>query len=70
MNSSPLTEFHPHDAVRLLAHHGNVPSGTLGRIIGRYARSDHPTYVVSFEHEDAGVVEVRFDEIVAAKARG
>ena len=69
MNSSPLTEFHPHDAVRLLAQHGNVPSGTLGRIIGRYARSDYPTYVVSFEH-DPGVVEVRFDEIVAAKARG
>jgi hypothetical protein len=62
--TTPPTEFRPHDSVRLLDHHGNVPSGTRGRIIGRYARSADPTYVVSFEQDNLGVVEVRSDEIV------
>jgi hypothetical protein len=48
-------------SVRLLDRHGKVPSGALGRIVGRFARDD-PTYIVSFSAE---VIEVRGDEIAA-----
>ena len=52
-------------AVRLVARHGDVRSGTLGHIIGRFAR-ETPTYLVSFGTD--GVIEVRGDEIVAYAA--
>ena len=52
-------------AVRLLEPHGNVRSGTLGHIIGRFAR-ENPTYLVSFGTD--GVIEVRGDEIAASVA--
>jgi len=59
------TEFHPNDNVRLLERHGDVRSGTLGRILGRFARETGPTYVVSFEGDNARVAgDVRFEEIV------
>ena len=57
-------EFHQNDAVRLLDRHGDYPSGTAGRVVGWFARSE-PTYVVSFGH-DHRCIEVRSDEIVLA----
>lgn len=51
--------------VRLVERHGDVGSGTVGYLIGRFAR-ENPTYLVSFG--TAGVIEVRGDEIVAAAA--
>ena len=70
MNDTPTpipTEFHPNDNVRLLKRHGDVRSGTLGRILGRFAREIGPTYVVSFEGDHARVAgDVRFEEIVLA----
>ena len=60
-----LTEFHPNDNVRLLERHGDVRSGTLGRILGRFARDASPTYVVSFEGDRTRVAaDVRSEEIV------
>jgi hypothetical protein len=53
-------------AVRLIERHGDICSGTLGRIVGRYAR-ENPTYLVSFDGTD-GVTEVRGDEIAASSA--
>ena len=52
-------------AVRLIERHGDVPSGTVGYIVGRFAR-ENPTYLVSFLVE--GVIEVRADEIVSDAA--
>lgn len=65
-NPTPTpTEFHLNDNVRLLARHGEVRSGTLGRILGRFARETGPTYVVSFEGDYARIAgDVRFEEIV------
>lgn len=61
-----LSEFRLGDVVRLLDRHGDVPSGARGRIIGRLAGPTDRAYIVSFEGEDAGVADVRFDEIVLA----
>jgi hypothetical protein len=59
------TEFHPNDNVRLLGSHGDLRSGTVGRILGRFARDAAPTYVVSFEGDTPHVAgDVRFEEIV------
>ena len=64
------SEFHPNDSVRLLTHHGDVRSGTLGRILGRFAREAGPTYVVSFEGDTVRVAgDVRFEEIVLVDDR-
>ena len=52
-------------AVRLIERHGDVPSGTVGHIVGRFAR-ENPTFLVSFQVE--GVIEVRADEIVSDAA--
>ena len=61
-----LTEFHQNDNVRLLHRHGDIRSGTVGRILGRFAR-ETPTYVVSFEGDDSRVAgDVRSEEIVLA----
>jgi hypothetical protein len=60
-----VTEFHLHDDVRLLNCHGDVRSGTLGRVLGRFARGLDPTYVVSFAGDSVRIAgDVRFDEIV------
>jgi hypothetical protein len=65
MTPHALTEFHPNDNVRLLCSHGDVRSGTLGRILGRFARDAAPTYVVSFEGDRPRVAgDVRCEEIV------
>jgi hypothetical protein len=61
------TQFHPNDSVRLLQPHGDVRPGTLGRILGRFARETGSTYVVSFEGDHAQVAgDVRSEEIVLA----
>ena len=57
--------FQPNDKVRLLLRRGDIRSGALGRILGRYARSTDATYVVSF-HDEPGCIEVRPDEIALA----
>jgi hypothetical protein len=63
-------EFGINAVVRLVEPHGNVPAGASGRIVGRYARSSDPTYVVSFGGRDQGVTtEVRADEIALAHDR-
>jgi hypothetical protein len=65
MTPHALTEFHPNDNVRLLRSHGDVRSGTRGRILGRFARDASPTYVVSFEGDSPRVAgDVRSEEIV------
>ena len=67
MKAPVLTEFQMNDNVRLLDRHGDVRSGTLGRILGRFARETSPTYVVSFEGDRVRIAnDVRFDEIVLA----
>ena len=67
MQKPALTEFRPNDSVRLLDRHGDVRSGTLGRILGRFARDTSPTYVVSFEGDRLRIAgDVRFEELVLA----
>ena len=67
MKKPVLTEFRPNDSVRLLDRHGDVRSGTLGRILGRFARDTSPTYVVSFEGDRVRIAgDVRFEELVLA----
>ena len=67
MKPPVLTEFQMNDNVRLLDRHGDVRSGTLGRILGRFARETSPTYVVSFEGDRVRIAsDVRFEEIVLA----
>ena len=63
MTSTPSDEFHQNDIVRLLNQHGDIASGTVGRILGRFA-SEKPTYVVSFEGDSVRIVgDVRFEEV-------
>jgi hypothetical protein len=57
--------FRPNDDVRLIFHHGDVRSGTRSRVLGCYARSTDPTYLVSFQSE-VGCIEVRPDELALA----
>ena len=52
-------------AVQLVGRHGDVRSGTLGHIIGRFAR-ENPTYLVSFGSD--GVIEVPGDELIPSAA--
>jgi hypothetical protein len=58
--------FDLNDAVRLLDRHGDVPSGTLGRVIGSLTDLGLSTYFVSFVAETVCVRDVRSDEIVPA----
>jgi hypothetical protein len=63
--TTPIQIVHLKNAdVRLIERHGDVRSGALGHIVGRFAR-ENPTFVVSFDGTD-GVTEVRGDEITAA----
>jgi len=59
-------QFELNEAVRLLNRHGDVPSGSLGRIIGCLPGRALPVYVVSFLAETVCVRDVRSDEIVPA----
>ena len=60
------TEFRLGELVRLLDRHGDVPSGTRGHIIGKFAGPTDDAYIVRFEGETAGAADVRSDEIVLA----
>jgi hypothetical protein len=57
--------YRPNDEVRLIFRHGEIRSGAVGRVLGCYARSADPTYVVSFQGEP-GCTEVRPSEIALA----
>ena len=59
-------QFDLNEAVRLLDRHGDVPSGSLGRVIGTLPVLGLPVYVVSFVTETVCVRDVRSDEIVPA----
>jgi len=59
---SPV-RFNLEDAVRLLDHHGEVPSGSVGRVLGTFPRSYGTTYIVSFVDEKVCVLELRRNEI-------
>jgi hypothetical protein len=59
-------QFELNAAVRLLDRHGDVPSGSLGRVIGALPSPGSPVYVVSFVAEAVCVRDVRSDEIVPA----
>lgn len=59
-------EFRLNDLVRLLDSHGEIRSGTLGRILGHFA-SENPTYVVSFQGDTVRILgDVRSGELVLA----
>jgi len=64
--SSAPVQFELNEAVRLLDRHGDVPSGSLGRVIGSLPVPGLPVYVVSFVTEVVCVRDVRSDEIVPA----
>jgi hypothetical protein len=63
-------EFSVNQVVRLIEPHGDVLAGASGRVVGRYARSSDPTYLVNFGGHDPRVTaEVRADEIAMAHDR-
>jgi len=66
-HTSVLADFRRNDAVQLLDRFEDLPSGTAGRIVGWFARSE-PTYVVSFEGRHR-CVEVHAKQIALANAR-
>ena len=61
---TPGARFHLNDAVRLLEYHGDVPSGSIGRVLGSFPRPTEITYVVSFVDAKVCVLELHDDEIV------
>jgi hypothetical protein len=64
LTSTPSAAFHLNDTVRLLNRHGDIKSGTVGRILGHFACAT-PTYVVSFEGDAVRILgDVRFGELV------
>jgi hypothetical protein len=63
MTVTPSAEYQLNDIVRLLNRHGDIQTGTLGRVLG-WLPSESPTYVVSFEGETVRIVgDVRFEEV-------
>ena len=60
----PAASFHLNDAVRLLEYHGDVPGGSVGRILGSFPRPTEVTWVVSFVDAKVCVLELHADEIV------
>ena len=61
-----VTEFRLNDYVRLLDRHGDLPSGSCGRILGTFGGSADRGYVVSFKSEGTCVAAVNVDQIVLA----
>jgi hypothetical protein len=61
-----LSAFRLNDVVCLLDRHGDIRSGTRGRILGYFA-SEKPTYAVSFEGKTVRILgDVRFEQLVLA----
>jgi len=54
--------FHRHDQVRLVTTCREVPAGSIGRVLGRFARPSGPSYFVAFE-EHSTAVEVAADAL-------
>ena len=65
MSTTVVTEFRLNDYVRLLDRHGDVASGSCGRILGTFGAPADRSYIVGFDHEGA-CVAVAFDQIVLA----
>ena len=59
----PVAPFSLNDAVRLLEYHGDVPSGSVGRVLGTFPRPTETTYVVGFVDAKVCVLELHSDEI-------
>jgi hypothetical protein len=59
----PVAPFSLNDAVRLLEYHGDVPSGSVGRVLGTFPRPTETTYVVSFVDAQVCVLELHCSEI-------
>jgi hypothetical protein len=52
------------DAVRLLECHGDVLSGSVGRVLGAFPHPTGTTYAVSFVEAKVSVLALRSHEIV------
>jgi hypothetical protein len=65
----PLAPFSLNDAVRLLDNSGEVPSGTVGRVLGTFPRPTETTYVVGFVDAKVCVLELHHNEIVLVDFR-
>jgi hypothetical protein len=63
-NSPIAARFQLNDAVRLIDYHGDVPSGSVGRVLGSFPRPTEITWVVSFVDAKVRVLELDADEIV------
>jgi len=61
--TQPVAPFSLNDAVRLLDYRGDVPSGTVGRVLGTFPRPTENTYVVGFVDAKVCVLELHSDEI-------
>ena len=66
LSTSAVTEFRLNDQIRLLDRHGDVASGSRGRVLGTFGDAADRSYIVSFEREGTCVAAVSFDEIVLA----
>jgi hypothetical protein len=62
--TSPVATFGLNDAVRLLDYRGDVPSGSVGRVLGAFPHQAETTYAVSFVDAKVCVLELHADEIV------
>ena len=60
----PAAAFSLNDAVRLLASRGDVPSGSVGRVLGAFPHGTEITYAVGFVEAKVSVLELRCHEIV------
>jgi hypothetical protein len=65
LTTSVVSEFRLNDYVRLLDRHGDVASGSRGRVLGTFGGPADRSYIVSFEREGT-CVAVGFDELVLA----
>ena len=64
VNTRAAAEFLLNDPVRLRDQQRDVPSDTVGRILGRFPHPAGPTYAVSFVDEKLSVLELYADQIV------
>lgn len=67
VNETASAEFRLNDAVRLLDQQSDVPSGSVGRVLGIFPRPVGPTYAVSFTDKKVAVLELRPHEIALAE---